>query len=140
MWGILHGIFVLIGDKFNTKSKWFNRIVNFVVVSLLWSFFIWNNNITALKMIGSIFTKFNISSLCGDFLKLGLSVIDWIIVALSTIGIAVFDIKKDRIINKVKNLKIENKLIIICGLALIILVFGIYEIGFNVNEFIYSKF
>ena len=140
VWGILHGIFVLIGDKFNTKSKWFNRIVNFVVVSLLWSFFIWNNNITALKMIGSIFTKFNISSLCGDFLKLGISVIDWIIVALSTISIAVFDIKKDKIIRKVKNLKIENKLIIICSLALIILVFGIYGIGFNVNEFIYSKF
>ena len=52
----------------------------------------------------------------------------------------VFDIRKDKIIKKVKNLKIENKLIIICGLALIILVFGIYGIGFNVNEFIYSKF
>ena len=51
-----------------------------------------------------------------------------------------FDIRKDKIIRKVKNLKIENKLIIICGLALIILVFGIYGIGFNVNEFIYSKF
>lgn len=140
VWGILHGIFVIIGDKFNTKSKCFNRTVNFVIISILWSFFIWNNNITALKMIGSVFTEFNMANLCSNFLKLGLSTIDWIIIALSTISVMIFDIRKDKIIKKVKNLKIENRLIIICGLALIILVFGIYGIGFNVNEFIYSKF
>ena len=52
----------------------------------------------------------------------------------------IFDSKKDKIISKIKNMKIETKILLIGVLVLIILVFGIYGIGFNAQEFIYSKF
>ena len=61
LWGIFNGIFVMFGEKFKTKSKTFNRLVTFILISFLWSFFIWQDQITALKMIGSVFTTFNLS-------------------------------------------------------------------------------
>ena len=138
IWGIAHGIFVLFGDKYKTKYKWINRSINFVIVSILWSFFIWNDNITAINMITSIFTNFNFVELCNNILNLGLAIADWIVLIIATIALIKFDGSKYK--EKIKSKTTEQKLIIICTLSLIILVFGIYGIGFNVTEFIYSKF
>lgn len=138
LWGIIHGIFVLFGDKYKTKHKWINITINFVIVSILWSFFIWNSNITAIEMIASIFTNFNLVEVCNNILNLGLAKADWVVLLISIIALIKFDGNKYK--EKVKNKTTEKKLIIICTLSLIILVFGIYGIGFNVTEFIYSKF
>ena len=109
-------------------------------MSFLWSFFIWPTTVDALRMMGSVFTTFNISDLCANFLNLGLSIADWIVLGIFTIGLFIFDGNKNKIIQKVKTLSPEIKTIILCVGILLIFVFGIYGIGFNVNEFIYSKF
>ena len=140
LWGVIHGIFVLLGDKIKTKFKWLNRLITFLIVSFLWSFFIWPTTGDALRMMGSVFTTFNISDLCANFLNLGLSIADWIVLGIFTIGLFIFDGNKNKIIQKVKTLSPEIKTIILCVGILLIFVFGIYGIGFNVNEFIYSKF
>lgn len=140
LWGILHGIFVLTGEKYNTKSKWFNRFVNFVIVSFLWSFFIWNSNIEAIEMMGSVFTNFNVAEVCNNILNLGLTFADWIVLITTTIILFIYDGNKNKILDKTKNISNPTKLAIICILGLIVLTFGIYGIGFNVNEFIYSRF
>lgn len=138
LWGILHGIFVLMGDKYNTKSKWFNRLVNFILVSFLWSFFIWNSNKEAVKMMASVFTNFNITEVWGNILNLGISFADWIVLIIAIIILFIYDGNKNKILSK--KMSNSTKLAIACTLGLIILTFGIYGIGFNVNEFIYSKF
>lgn len=140
LWGILHGIFVLMGDKYNTKYKWLNRGLNFIIVSFLWSFFIWNSNIEAIKMMTSVFTNFNITDVCSNILKLGLTFADWIVLFASTIILFIYDGNKNKILQKTKKISNPTKLVIICTLGLIVLTFGIYGIGFNVNEFIYSRF
>lgn len=140
IWGILHGIFVLMGDKYNTKSKWINRLVNFIIVSVLWSFFIWNSNMEAIKMMASVFTNFNITEVCSNVLNLGITFADWIVLIISTIILFVYDRNKNKILLKKEKISNPTKLAIICTLGLIVLTFGIYGIGFNVNEFIYSKF
>lgn len=140
LWGIFHGLFVMLGDNFKTKFKWINRTITLLIVSLLWSFFIWNNNIYALKMIGTIFTNFNIIDLLNNFFNLGLNIYDWIILLVFTSTILIYDSDLLKIKTKIVNSKIEIKLIIILLLTLLILVFGIYGIGFNVDDFIYSKF
>ncbi len=137
-WGIIHGIFVLFGDKYKTRFKWLNRGINFLIVSILWSFFIWNNDGTAIQMIASVFTKFNIGEVCSNILNLGLEVADWIILIISTIILFIFDGNKQKL--KEKKINDEIRFSLICTLAILILVFGIYGIGFDVNEFIYSKF
>lgn len=140
VWGILHGIFVLMGDKYNTKYKWFNRVLNFIIVSFLWSFFIWNNSIEALRMMGSVFTNFNITEAWRNVLNLGITFADWIVLIISTIILFIYDGNKNKILNKKDKISNSMKLAIICTLGLIVLTFGIYGIGFNVNEFIYSRF
>ena len=140
IWGIIHGILVFMGDIYKTKSKIINRIITFIIVSILWSFFIWQNNITAIQMIISVFTKFNIIEVAKNILNLGLTGADWIVLIISTIILFIYDANKDRIKGKITKMNQHKKLILICLSILIILTFGIYGIGFNVNEFIYSKF
>lgn len=140
LWGIGHGIFVMIGDKGKTKYKWLNRTVTFLIVSFLWSFFIWPDTLTALKMIGGVFTNFNITAVAGNITSLGLALSDWIIVIVFTAILFVFDANKTKISEKIKSGSPELKTTLICTLILVVFVFGVYGFGFNVNEFIYSKF
>lgn len=140
LWGIMHGIFVMIGDKGKTKYKWLNRCITFLIVSLLWSFFIWNDTLTSVNMIFSIFKDFNITAVFQNLLELGLALADWIILLVFTMTLFIFDGNKTKIIEKIKKSSPELKTIIVCMLILFVFVFGIYGIGFNVSEFIYSKF
>ncbi len=140
LWGLLHGILVTISKFTTTKWKNLNRVINYILVSILWAFFIWPNWTTALQMIGSIFTNFNYPDLFANLLNLNLDLGNIIVLVFSTIILAIFDARKDTIISYVKDMKIETKILLIGIIGIIILVFGIYGIGFNVNEFIYSKF
>ncbi len=140
LWGILNGIFVIFGDNHKTKFKWFNRLITFIIISFLWSFFIWDDSLTALKMMGSVFTTFNVTQVFASLLNLGLTMSDWIVLAIATIILFIFDGNKNKIISKIKQLSKNKRLAILCTMTLIVLVFGIYGIGFNVNEFIYSRF
>lgn len=140
LWGLIHGIFVILGDRYKTKSKIFNRTLNFLIVSILWSFFIWENSTMAIRMTTSIFTNWNITELAQNILHLGLTSADWILLAISTIILFIFEENKSSIIEKTQKLSNHKKLIIICIMILVILTFGIYGIGFNASEFIYSKF
>ena len=140
VWGILNGIFVMFGEKFKTKSKIFNRLVTFIIISFLWAFFIWQDQLTALKMMESVFTTFNYSEVAAQILNLGLTLADWIVLAVFTIILFIFDGNKDKLIPKLQNSKLETKTILIGVMILIVAILGVYGIGFNVNNFIYSKF
>ncbi len=140
LWGIIHGIFVIFGDSYKTKYKWINRGINFIIVSVLWSFFIWGDTSTAIKMVISIFTNFNIEVVVTNILNLGLTLGDWIVLIVATIILFAFDGNKGKILKKIKSLSPEIKTTVLCASILLVFVFGIYGIGFNVNEFIYSKF
>ena len=130
----------MFGEKFKTKSKIFNRLVTFIIISFLWAFFIWQDQLTALKMMGSVFTTFNYADLGAQILNLGLSIADWIVLAVFTIILFAFDGNKEKILPKLQNSKLEVKTILIGIMILIVLILGIYGIGFDVNNFIYSKF
>lgn len=140
VWGILNGIFVMFGDRFKTKFKTLNRLVTFIIISFLWAFFIWQDQLVALQMMGSVFTTFNYGDLGAQILNLGLSIADWIVLAVFTIILFIFDGNKEKILPKIQNSKLEVKTILIGIMLLIVAILGIYGIGFNVNNFIYSKF
>ena len=140
LWGVLHGIFVIFDDNYKTPFKWLNRVINFIIVSFLWSFFIWDSTVTAIAMIGSVFMNFNIVNVSTNILNLGIKLGDWIVLIIFGSVLFVFDGNKVKIISKIKNLSPELKTTFVCILILIIIIFGIYGIGFDVNEFIYSKF
>ena len=91
-------------------------------------------------MIGSVFTTFNYPEFFSNILNLGLNLANYIVLIVAVILLIIYDLKKEWIHSKIKNLKTEQKLILFAGLVWIILIFGMYGIGFNASEFIYNKF
>lgn len=140
LWGIFHGIFVMFGEKLKTPFQIVNKIGTFVLISLLWCFFLWSDPFIALKMVGSIITNFNLMNVIKNIFNLGLALSDWIVLIIFTTTLFIIDKKQLLIKDKLLKISLELKLIILGTMIFMILLFGIYGIGFNVNEFIYSNF
>ncbi len=139
-WGLFHGIIVAFQNKPNDNCKTLKIILNFILVSLLWIFFIYPNSITAFKMLITIFYKFNYLELFTNILNLGLDIPNLIVLIITLIILVISDIKNEKIKNILYNNKDEVKLIFICSMILIVLLLGVYGLGFNTSDFIYSKF
>ena len=91
-------------------------------------------------MIASVFTTFNYQELFSNLLNLGLNLANYIVLIIAVILLITYDLKREKINSKIKNLSTERKLIIFAVLVWIVLVFGMYGIGFNASDFIYNKF
>lgn len=140
LWGLINGIFVAFGTKFQTKWKNLNRAVTFLLVSLLWSFFVWPDMVTASKMVLSVFTTFNYGTFFTTVGTMGLTVGDWIVFGLATAVLWAFDVWGRNLPKRLNESPYALRTAVICALALIVLVFGMYGIGFDAQAFIYSKF
>lgn len=140
LWGLFNGIFVAFGEKCKTKWKLLNQIVTFLLVTLLWSFFVWPEMTTAAKMVLSVFTTFNYGEFFAAVGTLGLTVTDWIVLAAAVILLWAYDCKKASIGEKIHALCPAARTAVVCALGLIVLIFGMYGIGFNASAFIYSQF
>jgi hypothetical protein len=140
LWGLINGIFVAFGDQFKTKWKHLNRFLTFFLVSLLWAFFVWPNTATALSMVASIVTTFNYGSFFGSILELGLTAGDWIVLILSAAMLWIYDVRGNAVPAALGKRSWAVRTAVICLLALVVLVFGMYGIGFDQQAFIYSKF
>ena len=142
LWGIFHGLFVIF-DKITKnvkRNKWISIPVTFLIVSILWSFFIWPDTITSLKMIGSLFTTFNYVEVIKNIPNLGLNTINLVILLLTIIFLVIFGTHKEKLRQAVYHKSITFKLSLLFIFITIILIFGWYGIGFNVSDFIYNKF
>ena len=104
--------FCLLGDKIKTKFKWLNRLITFLIVSFSMVILHLANYRRCFKNDGVCIYNINISDLCANFLNLGLSIADWIVLGIFTIGLFIFDGNKNKIIQKVKTLSPEIKTII----------------------------
>ncbi|MBD5491698.1 MAG: MBOAT family protein [Lachnospiraceae bacterium] len=140
LWGLMHGILVFVGDKFKTKSMIWNRIVTFLLVSFLWSFFIWPDTVTVLRMTGSVFTVLNYNNLFAGISAMGLSVGDWVVLTVACLLLWLYDWKSKSLKARFCAFSPAVKVSMICLLALMVLTFGRYGIGFSASEFIYSRF
>ncbi|MCD7807408.1 MAG: hypothetical protein LUH19_08730 [Lachnospiraceae bacterium] len=140
LWGLFNGILVSLGNCLKTKYKTLNRAVTYLLISILWSFFIWPDTMTALKSIASLFTTFNYGALAADILSLGLNAGEWIVFLCSLIILWMNDWKKDRLAVAFAGFSPAARVAVIGALGLLVLVFGMYGIGFEAEQFIYSSF
>ena len=140
VWGALNGLLVLLGNKCGTKSRLINRMATFLVISLLWAFYVWPDTVLALEMMGSVFTTFNYGALFGSILELGLNLGEWILLAVGIAAVWCFDLNRDAISAWYHKRSPAGRTAVICVLTMIVLVFGMYGIGFEVDAFIYSRF
>jgi hypothetical protein len=91
-------------------------------------------------MVISVFTTFNYGAFFAAVGTLGLTLGDWIVLAAAVLILWLYDWKRESIWEKVHDMEPAGRVAIICTLGLIVLVFGMYGIGFNASEFIYSRF
>lgn len=140
LWGIINGIFVAFGTKLQTRWKHLNRIVTFLLISLLWCFFIWPDALTAGKMVLSVFTTFNYGDFFQKIGSMGLVLSDWIVLAVSAGWLWCYDLWAKPIGLRYAKWHPAAKAAIIGTLALLVLVFGMYGIGFDAQSFIYSRY
>ena len=140
LWGLFNGIFVACGEKLKTKWKLLNQVGTFLLVSILWAFFVWPDTGTALNMIGSLFTTFNYGAFFAGVGALGLNLGEWIVLVVSVLALWVYDVKRESIEKKFASFCPAARMAVIGALGLVILIFGMYGIGFNAEEFIYSRF
>lgn len=140
LWGLIHGIFVFFGDRFKTKNSLLNRAVTFLLVSFLWSFFIWPDTATALRMAGSVFTVFNYKILFAGIGGMGLGLGDWAVLGAACLLLGLYDWKSSSLRARFCTFSPAARISVICLLALTVLTFGRYGIGFSASEFIYSRF
>jgi len=140
LWGFFNGLFAVVGKRLQTRSKAVNRIGTFLVISFLWCFFVWPDTLTALKSAASVFTVFNYGQLLGNIAALGLTAADWIVMLLGSAALWLYDWKRETVQMWLYKAAPAAKTAVIAALALIVLVLGMYGIGFQAEEFIYSRF
>ena len=140
LWGLLNGIFVAFGEKCKTKCRLLNQTVTFLLVTLLWSFFVWPDMVTAAGMVASVFTSFNYGAFFATVGTLGLTATDWIVLAAATGILWVYDWKRAAIGEKIHSMAPAARTAMACTIGLFVLIFGMYGIGFNASAFIYSQF
>ncbi len=140
VWGLLNGIFVIVGKALQTPYKTLNRIGTFLVISFLWCFFVWTDTLTALRSFASVFTTFNYGILFAGISSLGLTLADWLVMLLGGVALWLYDLKRETVQSQFYKAVPAMRVGLICLLALGVLVLGMYGIGFESEEFIYSKF
>ena len=140
LWGAMNGVLVLFGSKCKTRSRLLNRLATFALISLLWAFYVWPNTVLALEMMGSVFTTCNYGAFFGNVLNLGLNAGEWMVLIGAVAGVWLYDTHRDAAVDFYCKQCPAGRVAVICALVLIILVFGMYGIGFEVDAFIYSRF
>lgn len=140
LWGLFNGIFVAFGERFKTRWKALNCGVTFLIISILWAFFVWPDTMTALESIGSLFTTFNYGALAVNLLELGLNMGEWLVFLVAVLVLWGYDLFQKRLSLWFGSAVPVLRTAVIAVLVLLVLVFGMYGIGFNAEEFIYSRF
>ena len=140
LWGLFNGIFVSFGEKLKTRWRFLNQLVTFLLVSVLWAFFVWPDGMTALRMMSSLVTTFNYGELVDHIGQFGMNGGEWIVFLTATAGLWLWDFCGNHLTQKWAKWGPAGRLALMGALGLVILIFGMYGIGFDAQAFIYSKF
>ena len=90
--------------------------------------------------LGSLFTTFNYGHFFTNISLLGLTATDWIVVGVASALLWIYDVYKARLNPVFEHWAAWGKLTVIFSLALIVLVFGRYGLGFNAAGFVYGGY
>lgn len=160
VWGALNGAFQVIGgllkpirDKIASAiklgsgakvRKFIGIVVTFVLINFTWVFFRANTFSDAIGIVKSLFTTFNYNILVdGSIFKIGLDKANAVVMLLSIVTLLVADMFKYKGIKVREWLLRQNVLVkwALCVVTLIVvLVFGIYGLGYEESAFIYFQF
>ena len=140
--GLLQFLYILLEDLYgtvNVKTTPYGKGVRifrtFCLFAIAMVFFRADSLANAMEIFGNIFKNgsFNIFST-------GLTVINGAVMVVSLFALGVYEYYLDEIRSFFERTNNLMRFGFVLGLILVILLLGIYGIGFNVTDFIYSKF
>lgn len=159
VWGLANWVVIMVSqeleplyekfhNKFHFKGKsWytvFEVIRTILLMSAIRMFDCYRDVPLTFKMVGSMFTRFNVNVLWdGSLLQLGLSGADYILLAvclLIVLGVSLFKVK----FGSVRDQLYAKPRVLFYGVMVVlfvaIIIFGAYGIGFDSSQFIYNQF
>lgn len=158
IWGFLHGMYYIIGKvlnpvkkklihKFNIKVYTFTYkltqvLINFMLIDFAWLFFRANSFESSIILIKNM-AYFNPSIFTdGSLYKLGLDSPNFLIGILGLIVVLIVDLmqRKEDVRDELLKKNVVLRWSLYVTSIIVILIFGIYGDGYNVQEFIYSNF
>ena len=110
------------------------------MISFLWCFFVWPDMLTAARSALSVFTQFNYAEVAANIGMLGLTLADWIVMLAAGGILWLYDWKHLAAYKGFAKAQPATRLAFIGLLGLLVLVFGMYGIGFEASGFIYGGF
>lgn len=158
VWGLGNFVVIMISQelepfyrwfhsKFHVDGKWGFRLFQVIRTVLLMSslrlFDCYRDVPLTFRMFGTMFTDFNWGHLFdGSFLKLGLTIADYVILLAGTVlltGVSLLNRRKS-VRERIAAKPLPLRFALWYGLFLIILIFGVYGIGYESSQFIYNQF
>ena len=159
VWGLANWVVIMVSqeleplyekfhNKFHFKGKpWytvFEVVRTILLMSAIRMFDCYRDVPLTFKMVGSMFTRFNVNVLWdGSLLQLGLSGADYILLAvclLIVLGVSLFKVK----FGSVRDVLYAKPKALFYGVMVVlfvtIIIFGAYGIGFDSSQFIYNQF
>ena len=91
-------------------------------------------------MVASVFTVFNYPAFFATLGTLGLTGADWIILGAALLLLWGYDLWHKSLWQWFDRRHMAVRTALVCALALLVMLFGMYGIGFNAEDFIYSRF
>ena len=156
-WGLLHGIYQVLGNIWNEikrKPGWSNRrgegvpfwlrlwkmVFTFCIVDFAWLFFASDSFGQALELIRQMGRSIRTTS---GICELGLNQGNWITLGVALLILLIVDILHENgksVFALVGKRNIVIRWVLYLGLIWVIIMLGIYGIGYDVSQFIYFQF
>ncbi len=155
-WGLGNFFLIMLSEECKPVYEWFHKkfpkvketiifqlfqmIRTIFLMSCLRMFDCYRDVSQTITMFGTIFTKWDSSS--GNLLKLGLEVVDFVIIFLGVLLLIIVSIlqTKGSVRLQIKKLSPTTRFVIWYGLFLVVLLFGAYGVGYDETQFIYNQF
>lgn len=158
VWGLGNWVVIMVSQeleplyakfhaKFHLQSnryfQFFQVIRTIFIMSCLRSFDCYRNVPVTFKMLGTMFTTWNWNILWdGSLMQLGLTMTDYLILLAGTILLIAVSMiqRKGKVRDQIAACPYAVRVAIWYGLFLVVLLTGVYGIGYEASQFIYNQF
>ena len=155
-WGLGNFFLIMVSEECKPMYEWFHKnfpkakdnvffqlfqiIRTIFLMSCLRMFDCYRDVSQTIKMFGTMFTKWNGSSV--NLLTLGLEVVDFVIIIVGVILLIVISMLQSKcsVRLQIRKCPVMIRFVIWYGLFLVVLLFGAYGVGYDATQFIYNQF
>lgn len=141
VWGLLHGV-LYVAERLFIRTKKTYRVLTYIVVSWLWVFFRADNVSHAWDVMRNIIINPKGMEFSGVLVQ-GLNVANLILLVIAMVVMIIIDVNSSRdvkVVDKIFEMKLPIRWIVLYALIIGIIVFGVYGPGYDATRFIYDKF